>query len=326
MDVERIICDSSYEKVKGVVSKRMVRRRASKKIEEEKEEEQIFVDESLPTSIASDNGDENSSETVQPENEGIDSSPLATELPTELTDVSQKDEGGEKKTKRKRKAKNDKLCKVSGGEEIEPPAPKKSKKDQLLEDFMMHQLPALRKEIKLRKKEEHSFNIRDYPDYFKPSSKIRPTYCLSLFNFLGKNEIECTQYGVFEGNKHLVKTIDGFNHMNLILSSVGPDLISPEEAEHMMKRFGKEWFKIPAKDAPRVSTAFRFGDQHRFRVVLTGIYEDSFFGEEGEIYTANPILRYEAIRPSPQKVKKEKKKEEEDVCVDQPIENPSEVL
>jgi len=176
-------------------------------------------------------------------------------------------------------------------------AKSKSKKEKALEDFMLIQLPALRKEVKLKKKDQSSFNVRDFPQYFKVGGDFIPTYCLSLFNFLGKNEIVCTQYGVFEKNKHLVKTIEGFNHANLIIGSVGPDVLSPDEAEHMMKRFGREWFKIPAKDAPRVSTAYRFGDNHQFKVVLTGIYEDSFYDDNGdEIFTANPVLRYEPFR------------------------------
>lgn len=173
----------------------------------------------------------------------------------------------------------------------------KSRKEKALEDFMLSQLPALKKEVKLKKKDQSVFNVRDYPQYFKIGGDFVPTYCLSLFNFLGKNEIVCTQYGVFEGFKHLVKTVEGFNHANFIITSVGPDVLTPEEAEHMMKRFGREWFKIPAKDAPRVSSAFRFGDGHQFKVILTGIYEDSFFGEDGEeIRTANPVLRYEPFR------------------------------
>lgn len=185
---------------------------------------------------------------------------------------------------------------------------KKSKKDILLEDFMLIQLPALRKEVKLRKKAESSFNVREYPLYFKPGGDFTPTYCLSLFHFLGRNEIVCTQYGVFDSSRHMVKTVDGFNHANLIISSVGEDTLTPEEGEHMMRRFGREWFKIPAKDASKVSSAFRFGDAHQFKVILTGIYEDSFFGESGEeVKTANPVLRYEPYRAPAVAVKKPKK-------------------
>lgn len=240
----------------------------------------------------------------------------------------EKDESVEKKIKRKRKAKAEPSSSSDGVPASAPPS-KKSKKDQLIEDFMITQLPALRKEIKLRKKEQNSFNIRDYPEYFKPGGAYLPTYCLSLFNFLGKNEIVCSQYGMFDRSRHMVKTNEGFNHASLIISSMG-DSISADEAEHMIKRFGREWFKIPAKDASRVATAFRFGDGHQFKVVLTGVYKDSFFGEDGEeVLTVNPVLRYEPIRASAPKAKKEKKTTDSvsEVVVDQPsVESLAEIL
>jgi len=234
--------------------------------------------------------------------------PVETEHHDGVPDVPEKKEEPEKKPKRKRKSKADADAPKEPGVEVSsaPPA-KKSRKEQILEDFMITQLPALRKEIKLKKKEQAAFNVRDYPQYFKSGGDFTPTYCLSLFGFLGKNEIVCTQYGAFDGNRHMVKTTDGFNHVSLIIASLGAsDTLSPEEMEHMMKRFGREWFKIPAKDAPRVSSAYRFGDGHHFKVVLTGIYEDSFFGENGvEIKTANPVLRYEPVRAAAPKQKKE---------------------
>lgn len=212
-------------------------------------------------------------------------------------DAEEKEEGEEiiKKPKKVRKA-------IASTEKKEESVPsKKTKKDLLLEDFMLIQLPALRKEVKLRKKVQANFNVRGHPQYFKTGGEFTPTYCLSLFHFLGKNEILCSQYGLFDSSRHMIKTSDGFNHCNLIIASVGDDTLSPEEAEHMMKRFGREWFKIPAKDASKVQSAFRFGDGHQFKIILTGIYEDSFFGEEGEeIKTANPVLRYEPYRaPTP---------------------------
>lgn len=241
----------------------------------------------------------------------------------------EKEEVIEKKTKRKRKAKVEVVDASDGISTPTAPPPKKSKKDQLVEDFMITQLPALRKEIKLRKKEQSTFNIRDYPDYFKAGSEYTPTYCLSLFNFLGKNEIVCSQYGCFDKSRHMVKTNEGFTHASLIISSLG-DTISPEESEHMISRFGREWFKIPAKDSSRASTAFRFGEGHQFKVVLTGIYNDSFFADKGEeILTVNPILRYEPLRAPSQKVKKEKKSQEDksEPVVDQPaVERVDEIL
>lgn len=247
--------------------------------------------------------------------------PVETEHHDGVPDVSEKKEEPEKKPKRKRKSKADADAPKEPGVEVSsaPPA-KKSRKDQILEDFMITQLPALRKEIKLKKKEQSSFNIRDYPQYFKSGGEFLPTYCLALFNFLGKNEIVCTQYGVFQSSRHMVKTVDGFNHANLIISSLGAsDSLSSDEIEHMMKRFGREWFKIPAKDAPRVSSAYRYGELHQFKVILTGIYEDSFYDEDGtEVKTANPVLRYEPVRSAPQKPKPKPKPVEE--TVDQPKE------
>ena len=239
-----------------------------------------------------------------------------------VNDVSSNPEPKEddgKKAKRRRKQKavaSEAPCETSASSSsASTAASKKSKKDQLIEDFMITQLPALRKEIKLRKKGETSFNVRDFPQYFKPGSEFVPTYCLALFNFLGKNEITCTQYGVFQGSRHMVKTIDGFNHGNLIISSLGTsDALTADEIEHMMKRFGREWFKIPAKDAPRVSSAYRYGDCHHFKVILTGIYEDSFFEDDGnEVKTANPVLRYEPLRAPPVKTKSKAKTAEETV-------------
>lgn len=255
---------------------------------------------------------------------------VATECPPPVPPVpeNEKEEVVEKKTKRKRKAKIEASSGSDGIPTAAPPS-KKSKKDQLIEDFMITQLPALRKEIKLRKKEQNNFNIRDYPEYFKPGGAYLPTYCLSLFNFLGKNELVCSQYGVFDRSRHMVKTNEGFNHASLIISSMG-DTISPDESEHMIKRFGREWFKIPAKDASRVATAFRFGDGHQFKVILTGVYKDSFFGEDGEeVLTVNPVLRYEPVRGTTPKVKKEKKLSESapELVVDQPsVESLDEIL
>ena len=176
-------------------------------------------------------------------------------------------------------------------------AKKKSRKDQAVEDFMLLQLPSLRKELKLRKKNQAAFQIRDpaYQKYFSPNSKFTPTFILPLFQFLGKNEIVCTRYGKFNGgSRHLVKTDNGFTHVSLLMANCD---FAPEEAEYLMKKFGTEWFKIPAKDESKVSAAQAFGTKGHFKVVLTGLYEDSFLDKEGnKVQTVNPILRYEPIR------------------------------
>ena len=257
---------------------------------------------------------------------------VKVECPANVPEPAEKEEEVvEKKVKRKRKAKAEApLVNPDGSEVVAPQPPvKKSRKEQLLDDFMITQLPALRKETKLRKKEQVSFNIREYSEYFKPGSEWTPTYCLGLFNFLGKNEILCEQYGVFEKSKHMVKTSDGFNHASIIQTSVG-ELLTPDEINHMMSCFGRSWFKIPASDAPNVSTAYRLGAGHQFKVILTGIYEGSFYGKDGEeVHTINPKLRYEPYRAPPEKVKKEKKSVEPVIAptVDQPVpENVSEIL
>jgi hypothetical protein len=207
--------------------------------------------------------------------------------------------------KRKRKGKADVSNSSEGGEQNSNPIAKKSRKDQIVDDFILTQLPALRKEIKLKKKVEKQFNIREYPQYFVQNAKCIPCYLLPLFHFLGRSEIVCSQYGVFNGNKHMVKTTEGFNHVGILTSSC-PD-ISAEEASYLMTRFGREWFKIPAKDQARVASAYRYGDKHEFKVILSGIYEDSFFDDEGfEVFTINPVLRYEAVlKPSISKKKEE---------------------
>jgi hypothetical protein len=246
--------------------------------------------------------------TLSLEREPCPSVPIEVECASNVPGpVEEKKEVVEEKVKRKRKAKTEAAPSSSDG--TQPPAPptKKSRKDKLLDDFLMTQLPALQKDVKLKKKDQVAFHIRDYADYFKAGSEWTPTYCLALFNFLGKNEILCDRYGVFEGGRHSIHTVDGFTHANIIQSSVG-DMLSPEETTFMMNRYGKEWFKIPAKDAPHVSTAYRFGDGHQFKVIIFGIEEGSFFGKDGkEILSLTPKLRYEAYKAPPEKVKKPKK-------------------
>lgn len=177
------------------------------------------------------------------------------------------------------------------------PKKKKSRKEQAVEDFVLTQLPSLRKELKIRKKNEAAFHIRDPANqiYFSSNSKFTPTFILPLFNFLGKNEVVCSRYGKFQGgNRHMVKTDNGFQHVTLL---VGNSDLTGEESEFLMKKFGTEWFKIPSKDEAKVHAAQASGTRGHFKVILTGMYEDSFLDKAGKkITTINPILRYEPLK------------------------------
>lgn len=259
-----------------------------------------------------------------------------TSYPVDVPVVSEKEEVEvvEKKPKRKRKAKSEPADGSDGVSTAAPaPPPKKSKKDQLCDDFVMNELPALRKEMKLMKKEQSSFDIKEFSEYFKPGSKWTATYCARLFYFLKKNEIVCSAYGVFRGNTHMVKTIDGYNHCCFLASACGAELTA-EDSAFMFRRFGKEWFKIPQNDEERVKIAVRKGEKNYFKVILTGLYEGSFFGEnrvtkeKEEIFTINPILRYEPYIPPTPKAKKEKKTSEPTSSqpVDQAPADVSEIL
>ena len=182
-------------------------------------------------------------------------------------------------------------------------ASKLSKKEQAVQDFMLDILPALKKNLKQRKTQESQFKIKEHAEYFQPTSKAIPTYCLRLFFFLGTEEIICSRYGNFSGNKHMVKTDAGFNHASLLINHC--DSITEEESSYLMKKYGTEWFKIPSKDAAMASSANHFGDKGLFKMILVGLYEDSFKNDTGEeLQTINPILRYQPI-----KAKKEKERE-----------------
>ena len=225
--------------------------------------------------------------------------------------------------KRKSKKKKEKIETNSEEESVPPPPAKKSKKTKQIDDFVMTQLPALKKDMKMMKKEGVNFHIQNYADYFKVGSKWKPTYCLRLFNFLQKNEFVCSSYGLFKGKDHMVKTDEGFNHCSF-LSSACKDHLTPDENAFMFRRYGYEWFKIPAKDEEKAKQAMRFGDKHFFKCILVNIYEDSFFDKEtgNEIFTINPVLHYEPYIAPIAKPKKEKKKEEatSSEAVDQPQE------
>lgn len=171
---------------------------------------------------------------------------------------------------------------------------KLSKKEKAVNDFMMEILPAMKKTLKQKKANSSPFHIKDHSEYFQASSHFKPTFCLSLFHFLGKNEIHCSRYGNFEG-KHLVKTHDGFKHVQLLLSHC--DSLSEDECKYLMTRFGKEWYKIPSKDGVKAQSASKYGTRGEFKITLIGLYEDSFYSvdEDKEIKTINPILKYEPL-------------------------------
>lgn len=214
--------------------------------------------------------------------------------PPDLPNDSEKTEHAPKKTVKRRKVDN-----PPDGPSGKSYVTKLSKKEQAIQDFMFDILPALKKNLKQRKTQSDSFKIRDHGDYFSSSSKYVPTYMLSLFHFLGTEEVVCTRYGNFDG-KHMVKTTAGFNHASLLINHC--DSLSENEVSYLMRKFGKEWFKIPSKDGVKASSANRYGDKGEFKIILSGIYEDSFLDAEGkEVLTINPILRYEPI-----KAKKEK--------------------
>lgn len=164
-----------------------------------------------------------------------------------------------------------------------------------VQQFIDNYLPALRKEMSQQKKREQ-FKLTDYAECFAPNSKVRPTYILPLLHFIGSNSITCNRFGKFDG-KCMVKTSDGFNHCMLLNRFSSENHIKEEELSFIMKRFGKEWHKIPAKDEVRVSMAIRAGHMGHFKITLTGVYEDSFYNDQGEeISTLNPILSYEGVR------------------------------
>jgi hypothetical protein len=217
-------------------------------------------------------------------NAASDSSP--PDLPNDL----EKNEPTTKKANKRRKVDN-----PSDGSAGKSTATKLSKKDQAIQEFMLDILPALKKNLKQKKTHNQSFKIRNHGDYFASNSTYIPTYLLSLFHFLGTEEIVCTRYGNFDG-KHMVKTTCGFNHASMLINHC--DSLGESEVTYLMKKFGKEWFKIPSKDGVKAASANRYGDMGAFKIILIGLYEDSFMNSVGEeVLTINPILRYEPIKP-----------------------------
>lgn len=187
-----------------------------------------------------------------------------------------------------------------------------------MEQFLSDVLPNLKKEM-LRKKKE-PFDLAAYNDYFKSDSGYLATFILPLFHFTAKNEVICTRYGNFDG-KHAVKTTAGFDRVMLISKNSDPEQFTPELEAYCMQRFGREWFKIPSKDSFRAKAAASAGHDGQFKVVLTGVYFDSFISKENtEVETINPILAYEPVRPPPPKKEKVPKAA---VSSSSPKENPT---
>lgn len=176
--------------------------------------------------------------------------------------------------------------------------PRKSSKarktEAAVQQFINDILPSLRKEMSQNKKMKSSVNLGDFAMYFHPSSKVRPAYLFPLFHFLNRTEIICTRYGNFNGS-HKVKSADGCAHALLLSQSVD---LTEEENQYIMRRFGRDWHKIPAKDGNIAMNAHRTGHMGQFKITLVGSYEDQFLDSQtGEtIYTLNPVLSYEAIK------------------------------
>lgn len=190
--------------------------------------------------------------------------------------------------------------------------------EKTLGQFLTDMLPALKKEMVRHKKEVFSWET--YMPYFRPDSKYVSTFCLPLFRFLEKDEIICSRYGCFE-NRHMVKTSAGFDRVMLLSRNLDSDEFPPDVQQYLTQRFGREWFKIPSKDGFRAKAAAASGYEGQFKVILVGMFEDSFQDTStGEmVYTINPSLMYEPLRPPPPKKerkpkqpKKENKEEEKE--------------
>lgn len=189
---------------------------------------------------------------------------------------------------------------VDGGVSKPKNAAKKKKKEQAFSQFITDVLPSLKKEM-IRKKKE-AFDWDDYSKYFRPDSGYVATFMLPLFRFLLTDEIICDRYGNFD-NKHRVKTAVG--HKRVMDLSENSDVLelTPEMIHYFNKRFGVEWFKIPSKDGFRAKAAAAAGYDGQFKVILTGLYEDSFTDNATgkEVITINPTLMYEPVLPPPPK-------------------------
>lgn len=202
----------------------------------------------------------------------------------------------------------EKAVSISAGGVIKPSSANSAKKrtEKALGQFLSDVLPALKKEMSNRKKEP--FSWENYASYFKPDSKYLATFILPLFKFLEKDEIICTRYGNFD-NRHMVKTTAGFDRVMLLSRHCDPEDLTPDVQQYLSQRYGREWFKIPAKDGFRAKAAAASGHEGCFKVVLVGLFEDSFVDSvTGEvILTINPSLMYEPLRPPPPKKERKAK-------------------
>lgn len=234
-----------------------------------------------------------------------DSSTSSSPSSSISTDVSEKTQHNSKQTRKRKKVEDNTDTvdskKQKTGSNI-------SKKEKQINDFVLGVLPALKKDLKGRKQSAQAFKIRDHSNYFTPSSNHIATFILPLFHFLGKEEVICHRYGNFNG-KHMVKTNSGFERATFLVNNANIQM-SDEEKSFLMSKFGKEWFKIPSKDVMKVNTAHKYGEKGEFKISLIGLYEDSFLDESGhEVFTINPILKYEPYHPAPSKKKESKSKE-----------------
>lgn len=180
---------------------------------------------------------------------------------------------------------------------------KMKKTEKAIGQFLSDILPNLKKEMVKKKKEPFSF--AGYEAVLKPDSGFVQTYLLPLFKFLEKDEIICSRYGCFE-NRHMVKTNAGYERVMILSRWCDSEDLTAEVLSFLTQRYGKEWFKIPAKDGFRAKAAASTGFGGCFKVILVGLYEDTFQDKTtGEtIHSINPSLIYEPCRAPP--VKKER--------------------
>lgn len=211
------------------------------------------------------------------------------------------------KTKsRKRKAAT--VEKESDEQMVLTPLPevKIRKTDGIVLNFKQSLLPQLKKEMDSFKKKKEDFNLEAYAAFFAPNSGTVATYILPLFRFLGKNTITCSRYGLFD-TKHCVKTTEGFDRVLVLSNSADPADFTPDIQAFCAARYGKEWFKIPAKDGYKAKAACSGGHDKMFKVILTGVFFDSFIDSttNEEVQTINPVLQYEPMAaPPPKKERK----------------------
>jgi len=189
---------------------------------------------------------------------------------------------------------------------------KSAKAKRGVDQFLSDLLPNLKKEMTHKKKVV--FDLTTYDAFFKHDSGYIATYLLPLFHFLAKTEIVCTRYGNYEG-KHMVKTSHGFERVMILARYADPEDFTADIQTFCTQKYGKEWFKIPQKDGFRAKAAASAGHEGCFRVILTGVFLDSFINADRvEVHTINPVLTYESCRaPPPKKEKKPRAAKKTDV-------------